>query len=248
MENLKVKDIMTKTMVTVGPDDSVVYAAKLLDERRFNGLPVIDSNNSVNETNEFNNKFTTSIYINSNDAAGIKYLSIGTEKNHFIQLNAGWNLFSIPLKPSDASINAVLKSIEGKCIKIFAYNNGWRYKVLVDGQESGDLSTIEPGMGYWIYMSESASLMVTGNEILGTEINLNEGWNLIGYPSTQTDVSNVLSSINGNYDKIFTYDADGGWGYRTLNDGTWYGTLTHMVPGKGYWVHTTNGGKTLSIA
>jgi CBS domain-containing protein len=45
MENLKVKDIMTKGLVVVEPDDDVVYAAKILAQHNFNGLPVINKEN-----------------------------------------------------------------------------------------------------------------------------------------------------------------------------------------------------------
>ncbi len=48
MQNLKVRDIMTTNLVTVRPDDLVVYAAKLFWENRFNGLPVvIDEQNNI---------------------------------------------------------------------------------------------------------------------------------------------------------------------------------------------------------
>lgn len=43
MQKLFIKDIMTARPVTVGFDDLVVYAAKLLVEGNFNGLPVVDS-------------------------------------------------------------------------------------------------------------------------------------------------------------------------------------------------------------
>ena len=39
---LKVKDIMTKDLITVSPDTEIVHAAKLLLENRINGLPVTD--------------------------------------------------------------------------------------------------------------------------------------------------------------------------------------------------------------
>jgi len=37
---LKVKDIMTKEMITVSPETEIVYATKLLLENRINGVPV----------------------------------------------------------------------------------------------------------------------------------------------------------------------------------------------------------------
>jgi len=39
---LKVKDIMTKDVITVTPNTEVVKAAKILLEKRINGLPVVD--------------------------------------------------------------------------------------------------------------------------------------------------------------------------------------------------------------
>ena len=40
---LKVKDIMTKEIITVSPETEIVNAAKILLENRINGLPVIDA-------------------------------------------------------------------------------------------------------------------------------------------------------------------------------------------------------------
>jgi len=39
---LKVKDIMTKELITVSPETEIVHATKLLLENRINGLPVTD--------------------------------------------------------------------------------------------------------------------------------------------------------------------------------------------------------------
>ena len=40
---LKVKDIMTREIITVSPETEIVTAAKILLEKRINGLPVIDA-------------------------------------------------------------------------------------------------------------------------------------------------------------------------------------------------------------
>lgn len=47
MVNLTVEKIMTQNPATVGPDDSVVYVAKILNQRGFNGLPVVDKENKL---------------------------------------------------------------------------------------------------------------------------------------------------------------------------------------------------------
>jgi CBS-domain-containing membrane protein len=40
---LKAKDIMTREVISVSPDTEIANAAKILLEKRINGLPVIDS-------------------------------------------------------------------------------------------------------------------------------------------------------------------------------------------------------------
>ncbi|HXK35781.1 MAG TPA: CBS domain-containing protein [Candidatus Paceibacterota bacterium] len=47
MQKLFVKDIMTESPLTIGAEDSVIYAAELLNEHGFNGLPVVDENKKL---------------------------------------------------------------------------------------------------------------------------------------------------------------------------------------------------------
>ena len=44
---LKVKDIMTKELITVSPETEITSAAKILLEKRINGLPVIDDSGKL---------------------------------------------------------------------------------------------------------------------------------------------------------------------------------------------------------
>ena len=44
---LKAKDIMTKELVTVSPQTEITIAAKILLEKRINGLPVIDDSGKL---------------------------------------------------------------------------------------------------------------------------------------------------------------------------------------------------------
>jgi len=44
---LKAKDIMTRRVITVGPDTEIAQAAKLLLEKRINGLPVVNQDGEL---------------------------------------------------------------------------------------------------------------------------------------------------------------------------------------------------------
>lgn len=47
MQKLFVKDIMTPKPISIGPNDPVVYAAKMLARHNFNGLPVTNERGEV---------------------------------------------------------------------------------------------------------------------------------------------------------------------------------------------------------
>jgi CBS domain-containing protein len=44
---LKVKDIMTRELITVSPQTEITSAAKILLEKRINGLPVVDDSGKL---------------------------------------------------------------------------------------------------------------------------------------------------------------------------------------------------------
>lgn len=46
-EKASVKDIMTKEVVSVGPDTPLIEAAKILVEYKFDGVPVVDKENKL---------------------------------------------------------------------------------------------------------------------------------------------------------------------------------------------------------
>jgi len=73
-------------------------------------------------------------------------------------------------------------------------------------------------------------------------IPLKDGWNLISIPlqPPNTDLNTVLAPIEGKYTKVFTYDQSSGWTYKAYVDGIWYGSLSEIVPERGYWLYTTN--------
>jgi hypothetical protein len=99
------------------------------------------------------------------------------------------------------------------------------------------LSTMEPGWGYYIYMTEAATLPMTGTEP-SKSIDLIRGWNLVGYNScTSQSIVDALKSIEGKYIFVWAFK-NGAWRvYEPANPG--FSDLTTMEPGYGYWIKTT---------
>ena len=159
------------------------------------------------------------------------------------QLHTGWNLISIPLVPENTSTAFVLAPITGKYDIIWEYNasdttDHWK-KYDPNAPFGNDLTNTEPGKGYWILITSDSTLPITGTVPESTDINLKTGWNLIGYNSLDSQpITDVLSSINDNYNIVWEYDAsDTIDHWKKYDPNAPFGNdLVDMEPGKGYWI------------
>ncbi|MEE8402345.1 MAG: LamG-like jellyroll fold domain-containing protein, partial [Candidatus Hydrothermarchaeaceae archaeon] len=148
-----------------------------------------------------------------------------------ISLDSGWNLISIPLELDNWTLTSVLAQIEGKYNVVFVYLGGWKKST----STRVPLTEMSREYGYWINMSEPATLTVSGTVPSVTTMNVIEGWNLMGFPSlTVQNLTIVLSPIS--YNVVFEYR--GGWKKSTSTRVP----LTDMSPGYGYWINATADG------
>ncbi|MCB8978742.1 MAG: hypothetical protein H6657_15085 [Ardenticatenaceae bacterium] len=162
-------------------------------------------------------------------------------------LQPGWNLISIPEELASTDPATVLASIDGNYTQVVAYDgcdtaDPWK---LYDPSDlaGSDLTTIDPTMGLWIEMTVSDTLSVTGTIPTNPSINLCTGWNLIGYPSADTTpVGGAFSSIQGQYERVFDYQATNltePWNVYDVAVPSWANDLANLQPGRGYWVLAT---------
>jgi len=154
---------------------------------------------------------------------------VGEPANFTLQLNSGWNLISIPVRPINKLVDAVFEQYG----KIFTYNDGWDYAAYADGERFGNLDEVEVGRGYWIYVDEAKEINIEGKEV-EVNISLGRGWNLVGWPYPDEDLPGALSSIDDEWTHVFTYEND--WLYRVRSDGEEFGDLEAMEQGMGYWI------------
>jgi len=163
-----------------------------------------------------------------------------------IQLNSGWNLISLPLMPDDSNVNLVLSPISGNYSIVCAYNasdtdDHWK-KYDPTTPFGNDLTTMEPGNGYWIMMTSDDTLNISRTMPAPTDIELWSGWNLIGYNSLNPQtITDALSSIDGNYSIIWAYSASDSTDYwKKYDPDIPFGNdLANMEPGNGYWIMMT---------
>jgi rhodanese-related sulfurtransferase len=155
-----------------------------------------------------------------------------------IQLSQGWNLVSLPVEPDSDTIPYIPLSILQQCRAIWTYNafsGMWEYYIA--GENLVTLTTIKPFRGYWIDMSEDATLTITGTEICNRAVYLWEGWNLVGYGcSTGQLIEENSFSVTGVNHSIWAYESDH-WLVYTPDDPSFVDKLEYLDPGIGYWIH-----------
>jgi len=151
-------------------------------------------------------------------------------------------------------ISDVLSPIQGQYEIVWAYNasdtaDPWKKYVPGAPDWANDLEAMNPGQGYWIKMLySSSSLTVDGLPLASSQISLATGWNLIGYPSTESQsISSALSGIAGKYEIVWAYNSsDTGDPWKRYMPGGVGNDLDEMRPGCGYWIKMTQSA-TLTI-
>jgi len=140
---------------------------------------------------------------------------------------AGWNLLSVPLAPDNTSPEFVFGDTNYS--SLLAYDDGWSIP-----------TAINPAKGLWMKLDKTQNMSVWGFHTVNLTLNLESGWNLVGYPGPEKNISYFNES---NITHVFAY-----------NNNTWrsysiygaLGTLHILSPWQGYWLYAA-GPVNLSI-
>jgi len=115
-------------------------------------------------------------------------------------LQAGWNLISFPMDLGVSGItdfiNAVAQS-GAQVESIWSYDpakggSPWRSYVAA-APNLADLTALSPGVGYWVKLTQGATVTLTGKAPAAQAPTLAAGWNLVGVEAPVTDVAGWLT-------------------------------------------------------
>ena len=116
--------------------------------------------------------------------------------------------------------------------------NDWQFFVPYFIANENDFVSLRPGKGYFIDMTEPATLLLVGEKVADQDIQLYQGWNLVGYSSlTEKSIAQISAGLpNGAI--IYGHDSQNQeWLRYTKGKGLdFLNTLKQLEPGKGYWV------------
>ncbi len=157
-----------------------------------------------------------------------------------VSFATGWNLISLPWLTDPTDINDALNGLDWSRAMVYRNGQWYTYNKDRDAKFNTGFPMVDNTAGIWVYASSSGSITENEPSITSTDILLNEGWNLIGYPShTSGTVSDLMSGFTGAYDIVQRYDPATG-------DIVDLSAADNMEYGVGYWVHVTSAG-TLTV-
>jgi len=153
-----------------------------------------------------------------------------TDVQQDIALDAGWNLISFAVNPSNTAVSSVFSSLGSDllCVKTM--------DAFYDPSQTAaynSLKNVEPGKAYLVNVKIAKSFSITGPATGAVSLSLNPGWNMVGYPRTiDNTVATVLSNIWSQFYSIKNFSGfyiKGG----SLN------SITNLQPGSGYFIKTS---------
>jgi len=161
-------------------------------------------------------------------------------------LQEGWNLIGVPVDVDETGVPKLLAPISGKYDLVMQFDpftmySPWKVYDATAGVQSGGLDNLDTRYGIWLRVTESCTLTVSGRRLTEpTDVPLQMGLNLIGYPSLRTrPITEALSSIEGKYIRAYTYDAgqpEYPWSFFDFTLPAEVNPLTEMKPGAAYWI------------
>jgi hypothetical protein len=137
------------------------------------------------------------------------------------QVAAGWNMVGVPVEVSNHSVSALFP---GAVPKAFSYDGSY-----------DETDSLRAGVGYWVKFNALQTAEISGSPILRDTIDVKTKWNMISpisYPIDSASIRTIPLGII--HSSFYTYDGDSS-----------YTVAQTLLPGKSYWVKTSQAGKLI---
>lgn len=174
----------------------------------------------VVSTSAFEAILVQNVIVSSNTSTPLEIIFGELSDIQEISLSSGWNQISFNVMPEQPS--TILAQIP-HLLQIKSLSQSFNPDLPV---YLNTLTDIDPGLGYYVKVSNPAVFEIEGSLVQPQPIALKAGWNFIGYtPATPMAVNAALGSV-------LPYLLELRQDELSFNQGT----LLQMIPGKGYWI------------
>lgn len=209
--------------------DMILFSQEVIDSGKIFFVPgsFISYGNDGNHYNDSINK-PPNTAVSQQIADALHYSSdhipiiakIKFEQNNILQITVnltdGWNILSVPVLAADMTgVNLFPTAIS----PFYSFNNIYN-----------QVSVLESGKGYWVKFEGNQNKSIIGTIVGSNEIQVNQGWNLIGPFAFDVSVSNI-TTLPANIITSTFFGYEGG-----------YTQADTLQPGKGYWVKVNQNG------
>lgn len=150
-----------------------------------------------------------------------------------VNITSGWNHISLPSQDTSVSIEDVLSGVSWDKAMVYSDECWASYVPSRSSHYNSDFPEINNTMGIWVHATEAGVLHRFTEEIDRTNITLQSGWNMVGYPSGVKKSAN--RTLPSEVTKIGVFNAS-----RKYNIEYFYDLSDWMMkPGNGYWVYNS---------
>lgn len=177
-----------------------------------------------------------------------------TPEYFLIPVDVGWNFISTPLIPFDTSVPNVFDDLDTGAdettwtyLQYYDATGGadhWKTYATFKPPGLNDLGNVDHTMGAWLYIPDAGALgdgfiNVSGTETSGGTINVEVGWNMIGWPTT-ADGTYTLGDLKadnpGLIDRVEKYDGAAPYRITQMLDAEFF------YRGNAYWIKANAAG------
>lgn len=135
-----------------------------------------------------------------------------------VPLSRGWNLVSLQVgDPAGIPVIQIADHLDRKAslLSLWTYDpiaHDFKSYHRRNSEYPSDLTTVQPGQGFWIEVDSDTTLRMEGSEWRGNFV-LVPGWNLVGFPGLETEVSggipldSVLGALAEQIPQVWTFES-----------------------------------------
>ncbi len=152
-----------------------------------------------------------------------------------ISLSVGWNIISFYIEPLDTTMISIVQPLIDDSVLVKMQGETGAAIEIIDDSLINNIELAVSTEGYKIKVSQDTVLTVDGYKIiLPLETDLQQGWNIMSYPSDNSQPVNVALTHLVNDDNLAKVQDETGAAYEYIFPIGWIDNINTFEPGEGY--------------
>jgi len=181
--------------------------------------------------------------ISAADDQGTVIVDIPVTTDCTLDLKEGWNLFSFCSNLNNPDLLTVLNQIDGKYDFVMEWDSITQdFKIYSTKATQKPFTVFNDDFSYFIYMTEDASLDISGEDVLSEERNLIAGWNTPAYQyKFSTFITDIISEIMNEFVFLMKWNT-ANQEFDIYSEKSTIHPFDEIFPGEGRFIYLENSG------